>query len=174
MTQSGAAAAMAAAGEGGGGPPRQIGVVPVETLKSMSGLEFLSAIADGRLPQPPIGVTLGFRLVAVEHGKAVFSGLPAFAHYNPLGTVHGGWIGTLLDSCMGCAVQSTLERGRGYTTLEFKVNFVRAVTDGTGTVTATGRVLSGGRRAATAEGHLTTADGRLLAHATTTCLVFDL
>lgn len=153
---------------------RVAGVVSLATLKSMSGLEFIEGIIAGRFPPPPISITLDFRLTEAERGRAVFVGQPAFDHYNPIGSVHGGYIGTLLDSCMGCAVQTTLAAGQGYTTLEFKVNFVRAVTDTTGPVTATGRVLSGGRRAATAEGHLTDTTGRLLAHATTTCLIMDL
>ena len=99
---------------------------------------------------------------------------PAFKHYNPLGTVHGGYAAILLDSCMGCAVHTTLPKGTGYITLEFKVSLVRAITADTGPVRAEGKVLSSGRRAATAEGRLTDASGRLLAHATTTCLVFGL
>jgi uncharacterized protein (TIGR00369 family) len=154
--------------------PRVGGVVPLEILKSMSGLEFLSGLVDGRQPSAPIGITLDFWLTAVEAGRAVFEGRPAFAHYNPIGTVHGGYIATLLDSCMGCAVQTKLPQGQGYTTLEFKVNFVRAVTDTTGPVTATGVVITSGRRTATAEGRLTDATGRLLAHATTTCLILEL
>jgi uncharacterized protein (TIGR00369 family) len=110
----------------------------------------------------------------VDFGRAVFQGTPEFKHYNPLGTVHGGYAATLLDSCMGCCVHSTLPVGMGYTTLEFKVTLIRAITAETGTVTAEGRILNAGRRAATAEGRLTDAKGRPLAHGTTTCLVFDM
>ena len=150
------------------------GVVTPETLKSMSGLDFLSAIASGKLPQPPIAETLGFRLAEVERGRAVFLGTPARAHMNPLGTIHGGYAGTLLDSCMACSVQSTLELGFGYTTLEYKVHLVRPMTEATGPVRAEGRVVHAGRRAATAEGRITDTKGAVLAHGTTTCLVFQL
>jgi uncharacterized protein (TIGR00369 family) len=152
----------------------QVGIVPVETVATLTGLEMLKAMAAGELPGPPIMRTLDFRLVEVENGRAVFEGYPAFEHYNPLGTVHGGYAATLLDSCMGCAVHSTLPKGVGYTTLEFKVNLVRAITKDTGPVRAEGKVLSTGRRAATAGGRLTDGGGRLLAHATTTCMIFDL
>jgi len=104
----------------------------------------------------------------------VFEGVPAFRHYNPLGTVHGGYAATLLDSCMGCAVHSTLPKGVSYTTLEFKVSLIRPITSDTGLVRAEGHTLNVGRRAATAEGRLTDAKGKLLAHASTTCLIFDL
>lgn len=150
------------------------GVASLETLKSMSGLEFLTALRDGRLPSPPISRGLAFRLVEVEHGRAVFEGLPTADHYNPIGTVHGGYAATLLDSCMACAVQSTLPTGTGYTTLEFKVSLVRAITAGTGPVKAEGRILTTGRRIGTAEGRLVDSAGKLLAHGTTTCLIVEL
>ncbi|WP_245263288.1 PaaI family thioesterase [Azorhizobium doebereinerae] len=150
------------------------GFVPPEVLASMGGLEFLGAIADGRFPRPPIFALFGFELGTLEKGRVVFTGAPDQRHYNPLGIVHGGYAATALDSCMGCAVHSTLDKGSGYTTLEFKISFVRPMTDQTGPVAAEGRVLHAGRRTATAEGSLTDAKGRLLAHATTTCLVFDL
>lgn len=153
---------------------QNVGVVPMETLASMSGLDFLNAIAAGELPAPPIADLLGFTLAEVERGRVVFESVPQFRHYNPLGTVHGGYTATLLDSCVGCAVHSTLPKGIGYTTLEFKVSLIRAITADTGPVRAEGKILNAGRRAATAEGRLTDAKGRLLAHATTTCLVFDL
>jgi uncharacterized protein (TIGR00369 family) len=151
-----------------------VGLVPVETAAGMSGLELLTEMIAGRLPGPPIMATLDFRLIEIENGRAVFEGHPAFNHYNPLGTVHGGYTATLLDSCMGCAVHSTLPKGMSYTTLEFKVSLVRAITKDTGPVRAEGRIVSAGRRVATSEGRLTDAKGRLLAHATTTCLVFEL
>jgi uncharacterized protein (TIGR00369 family) len=118
--------------------------------------------------------TLDFTLTEVEPGRALFEGYPAFKHYNPLGTVHGGYTATLLDSCMGCAVHTTLPKGVTYTTLEFKVSLMRAITAETGVVRAEGTVLNGGRRTATAEGRLTDGNGRLLAHASTTCLIFDI
>jgi uncharacterized protein (TIGR00369 family) len=151
-----------------------IGVVPMETLAAESGLDFLRGVTDGRYPVPPIADLIGFWLTEVDFGRAVFQGTPEFKHYNPLGTVHGGYAATLLDSCMGCCVRSTLPAGVGYTTLEFKITFIRAITAETGPVTAEGRILNSGQRAATAEGRLTDARGRLLAHGTTTCLVFDL
>src|SRR5262245_25595919 len=149
-------------------------VVPLEVLRSMSGLEFLSAIRDGRLPAPPIARLLGLSLVEVAHGRAVFEGTPAPHHYNPIGSVHGGYAATLLDSCMSCAVHTTLPKGSGYTTLEFKVNFVRALTSETGRVRAEGQVLTTGRRVGTAEGRLIDPAGKLLAHGIATCLVMEL
>ena len=150
------------------------GLVPAEVAATMSGLELLQWMIAGRFPGPPIMQLIGFRLAEVESGRAVFESVPEFKHYNPLGTVHGGYAATLLDSCMGCSVHTTLPKGVGYTTLEFKVNLVRAITADTGPVRAEGKVVNGGRRVATAEGRLTDIQGRLLAHATTTCLVFEL
>lgn len=155
-------------------PPRSYGAVPLETIKSLSGMELLIGIRDGRLPSAPISEGLDFYLDTVEQGFVVFVGNPALKHYNPIGTVHGGYAATLLDSCMSCAVQTTLERGQGYTTLEFKVHLVRAITDQTGAVRAEGRLVHPGRRAATAEGRILDAAGRVLAHGTTTCLIFPL
>ena len=149
------------------------GLVPPETAATMTGLELLTGMIEGRLPAPPIMQLIGFDLVEVDKGRAVFEGTPALQHYNPLGTVHGGYAATLLDSCMGCAVHSTLPKGTGYTTLEFKVSLLRPITADTGLVRAEGLVISSGRRVATAEGRLTDARGRLLAHATTTCLVLE-
>ena len=153
---------------------RTWGVTPIETLRKLSGLEFLAAIRDGRLPAPPIAKLLGFDIVEIEKGRVVFAGTPGPEHYNPIGSVHGGYAATLLDSCMACAVQSTLPTGQGYTTLEFKINFVRALTDATGEVRAEGKVLAAGRRIATAEGRLVDGAGKLYAHATTTCLVMEI
>jgi uncharacterized protein (TIGR00369 family) len=154
--------------------PENVGVVDLATLASMSGLEFLQAIARGELPGPPIAKTLGFNLAEVEEGRAVFISEPGLHHYNPIGTVHAGFTATLLDSCMACAVHSTLPKGTGYTTMEFKISLLRPMTTETGPVRAEGTLLSRGRRAATAEGRLTDAQGKLLAHATTTCLIFTL
>jgi len=151
----------------------QFGVVDVETLKSMSGLAFLEAMRDEVLPGPPMAKTLGFRLTQIEHGKARFEGMPTVEHYNPLGTVHGGWTSTVLDSCMACAVQSTLAPGQAFTTLDLNVNFIRAVTVESGLVFAVGECIHSGRRSATAEGRLVGRSGKLYAHATTTCLVFS-
>jgi uncharacterized protein (TIGR00369 family) len=139
-----------------------------------AGLVLLRRLIAGELPQPPIAELLGFRLAQVEHGFAVFEIEPAEYHYNPIGVVHGGVAGTLLDSCMGCAVHSTLPAGVGYTTLEFKVNLVRAVTMNTGPMRAEGRIVHGGARMATAEGKLIDAAGKIYAHGTTTCMIFPL
>jgi len=151
-----------------------VGVAPLETLKSMSGLEFLRSIADGRLPAPPIAAMLGFHLAQVSEGYARFEMTPEFRHYNPIGAVHGGVAATLLDSCMGCAVHTHLPAGTGYTTLEIKINFVRALTYQTGLVRAEARTLHVGRRAGTAEGKLFDAKGTLYAHGTTTCMIFPI
>ena len=150
------------------------GLIPLETAAGLSGLDLLKEMMAGRLPGPPIMQTLDFTMTDVEHGRAVFEGTPRLMHYNPLGTVHGGYAATLLDSCMGCAVHSTLPKGISYTTLEFKVSLLRAITSDTGPVRAEGLIINSGRRVATAEGKLTDSKGRLLAHATTTCLVFPI
>ncbi len=152
----------------------QYGVVSPDILKSVSGLDFLRGVSNGLYPRPPIAGLVGFDAVEVEEGKAVFSGTPGSQHYNPIGSIHGGYAATLLDSCMGCAVHTTLPAGMGYTTLELKVSYLRAMTMETGIVRAEGRIISSGRRAAFAEGSLTDRNGRLLAHATTTCLIFPL
>jgi uncharacterized protein (TIGR00369 family) len=151
-----------------------VGVPPLSLLKEISGLEFLTRIVDGRLPRPPITETLGFALTEVSSGFALFTMIPHFRHYNPIGTVHGGVAATLLDSCMSCAVQTTMQAGTGYTTLEIKVNMVRPITETTGLIRAEGRSLHTGRRSATAEGKILDANGTLLAHGTTTCIVFPL
>jgi uncharacterized protein (TIGR00369 family) len=148
------------------------GVVSPETLKSYDGLGFLQAIVAGTLPQPPIGETLGFHLIEVEKGRAVFEGTPELRHYNPIGTVHGGFAATMLDSAMACAIFSTMVKGDVWTTLEFKVNYVRPLTKETGPVRAQGRLLHRGRSVATAEGDVKDAAGKLYAHATTTCMIF--
>ena len=143
-------------------------------LKSMSGLDLLRELIEGRLPPPPISDLMSFTIISLEKGIVVFGGTPGRQHYNPLGAVHGGYAATLLDSCMGCAVHSTLDAGLGYTTLEIKINYLRGMTDKTGPIRAEGRVLQSGRRAAMAEGRIVDGAGRLLAHGTTTCLVFPL
>lgn len=138
-----------------------------------TGLQFLQEILAGRLPPAPIAQALGFELVLVEEGKAAFEGEPAEYTYNPIGAVHGGWAMTLLDSAMGCAVNSTLGAGDRYTTLETKCNFVRPITVDTGRVRCDGVLVHRGGTIATAEGKVTAlATGKLLAHGTTTCLIF--
>jgi uncharacterized protein (TIGR00369 family) len=141
---------------------------------SRTGLELMQGIAAGEVPPPPIAVTLGFDLVSVETGRCVFELEPQEFHYNPLGVVHGGVAATLLDSAMGCAVHTTLPAGVLYTTVGLTVNYVRPVTLATGAVLAEGRAVHTGRRLAAAEAQLIARDsGKLLAHATTNCLVFD-
>ena len=148
-------------------------VLPVEALRASSGLELFQKMLRGELPPPPIAETLDFSLVEAEKGRIVFQGHPARKHYNPIGSVHGGYHATLLDSCVACAVQSMLEAGQGYTTLELKVNYLRALTDQVGPVRAEGKAIHVGRQVGTAEGRLYDAAGRLYAHATTTCLIFS-
>ncbi|PWT75979.1 MAG: PaaI family thioesterase [Proteobacteria bacterium] len=150
------------------------GVATLADLRSRSGAQFLDAVGNGELPTPPIGHTLDFWPVEWEPGRIVFQGMPAMAHYNPIGSVHGGWIATLLDSAVGCAVHSVLPAGKGYTTVELKVNFVRAVTADVGPLRAEGKVIHVGAQIGTAEARLFDARGKLYAHATTTCLVFRL
>lgn len=152
----------------------EVAPIPPAALAQRSGLELLQAMMRGELPRPPITATLNFLLVEAEAGRVVFEGTPQAAFLNPIGTVHGGWTATLLDSCVACAVHSLLPAGKGYTTVELKVNFVRAVMPDSGRLRAEGRAIHVGGRVATAEGRLSDAQGRLYAHATTTCLVLDL
>ena len=148
--------------------------LPVDLIRTLTGLEIMEAMRDGRLPPAPIGGLVGMRVVDVAHGRAVFTAQPGPQHYNPLGSVHGGFAALLLDSCMGCAVHTTLPAGQGFTTLELKVSYVRGMSADTGEVRAEGTVLNAGRRVGFAEGRLLDGQGRLVAHATTTCLVFPL
>ena len=145
-----------------------------EAGRGISGFEFLQKIVAGELPQPPIASLMDFQIVELEEGRAVFAVDPAEYHYNPIGVVHGGLAATLLDSAMGCAVHSMLPAGAGYTTLELKVNFIRAMTAETGRVRAEGKLIHLGARTATAEGRVIDASGKLYAHATTTCLILKL
>jgi molybdate transport repressor ModE-like protein len=148
------------------------GVVPPEQVMSRSGRQFLSDMIEGKIPQPPICAVLGFHLAEVSEGYARFDGLPEFRHYNPIGTVHGGFAATLLDSALGCAIFTTLARGEGWTTLELKLNFVRPMTKDTGEVRAEGRIIHRGRTVATSEGTIKDKAGKLYAHASTTCMIF--
>ena len=139
--------------------------------RSMSGLEFLSAIRDGRVSAAPISVLLGFKLVEVQRGRAVFEVVPGEQHFNPIGVVHGGLAMTLLDSAMACSVQTELPAGTGYTTLEAKINLVRPISAETGTLRAIGKTIHVGGRVGTAEGRLEDAAGKLYAHGTSTCII---
>ena len=139
----------------------------------LSGLQQLQLMIDGKSPAPPIAHTLDFWLLEAREGHAVFQGAPQFKHFNPIGSVHGGWFATLLDSALGCAVAAALPAGKAYTTLELKLNIVRALTDKVPLVRAEGRTIHVGGQTATAEARLVGHDGKLYAHATTTCLVFE-
>lgn len=150
------------------------GVIPLSEAKLLSGYELMRRIRDGDLPIPPIARALNFRLSEVDHGRAVFTGEPSADFYNPIGSVHGGFAATLLDSCMGCAVHSTLPAGTSYTTLEIKVSFLRPMLADTGAIRAEGKVISVGKRVGTAEGRIVDSEGKLYAHGTTTCLIFPL
>src|SRR5712675_767241 len=151
----------------------EYGTVPIDVMASMSGLDFVGAIFARRLPEPPIMQTVEPCDCTVELGAVVIHSVPGLRHYNPIGSVHGGYAAILLDSAMGLAVQSTLPVGTGYATLEFKISFIKGMTKDSGLVRTEGRTLNVGRRAATAEARMTDSKGRLLAHATTTCLVFE-
>jgi uncharacterized protein (TIGR00369 family) len=155
-------------------PKVEYGVTPTHIMASMPGIDFVRAIFAGQLPTPPILQTVEPFDSTAEPGVITFHSIPGFRHYNPIGSVHGSYAAALLDSAMGLAVHSMLPAGTGYTTLEFKISFIRGMTEDTGPVRSEGRTLNVGRRAATAEGRITDAKGRLLAHATTTCLVFEL
>ncbi len=152
----------------------EYGVTPAEVMASMPGIDFVRAIFDGKLPAPPIMQSIEPFDSTAEPGVVVMHSIPGFRHYNPIGSVHGGYAATLLDSAMGLAVHSMLPVGTGYTTLEFKVSFIKGMTKDSGPVRTEGRTLNVGRRAATAEARITDSKGRLLAHATTTCLVFEI
>jgi uncharacterized protein (TIGR00369 family) len=154
----------------GAGP----GVARPEQVAGLDGLAMMRAILDGELPHATIAGTLDFLLMEVDRGRAVFQGTPGPAHLNPMGGVHGGWFATLLDSALGCAVHTMLPVGRGYTTAELGVNLVRGLSPKVPRVRAIGEVLHCGRQLATATARLVGPDGTLYAHATTTCLVFEL
>jgi len=147
------------------------GVATRDQIAGMSGLEMLEAMIAGRLPAPPIARTMGFLLVEAEKGRAVFEGTPSPDLLNPLGSVHGGWALTLIDSAAGCAVHTELGAGIGYTTVETKVNFTRPIDAHGGPVRCEGRVLSRGRQIATSEAFLRSAEGKLLAHGTSTLII---
>jgi uncharacterized protein (TIGR00369 family) len=151
---------------------RTFGTVSADQRKEMTGLEFVQGLANRTLPLNTIAKTLGYDVTEAEAGRVVVAITPTADHLNPAGTVHGGLTATLLDSCMGLAVQSTLEKDVNQTTLEFKISLLRSITPETGAIRAEGVVLSRGRRIGTAEGRLTDSEGRLLAHGTTTCLIF--
>jgi len=153
---------------------RKPGMISPAKVAGMSGLEVMRAMLAGHLPYPHIAETMDFAIVEVEAGKAVFQGTPQLKHHNPMGGVHGGWYATLLDSALGCAVHTMMPPGRAYTTAELGINIVRAATLKTGPLRAIGTVVHCGRQLATAEARIVGPDGKLYAHGTTTCLVFDI
>jgi uncharacterized protein (TIGR00369 family) len=152
----------------------EYGLTPTEVMASMPGIDFVRTMFDDKFPSPPIMQTIEPFDCTAEPGVVVLNSVPGFRHYNPIGSVHGGYAAILLDSAMGLAVHTMLPAGMGYTTLEFKVSFIRGMTKDTGAVRTEGRTLNVGRRTAMAEARITDAKGRLLAHATTTCLVFEI
>lgn len=151
--------------------PAEYGIIPREIAMRMSGLELLQSVLNGALPGPPIAQTADFWVAEIENGRVVFEGMPSMKFYNPLGTVHGGWISAILDSAMGCAVHSTLAAGQTYTTTSMTINFVRPVFETTGKVRCEGVAVYGGSRLATSEARLWDASGKLLAHGCETCLI---
>lgn len=155
--------------DGGGSP----GLARAEQIAGKSGREILEAMMSGKLPYPPMNETMNMALLEVGDGRAVFQGIPLLQHYNPLGTVHGGWFATLLDSALGCAVQTALPAGRSYTTAEISINIVRPASHKTGPLRAVAKVVHVGSQMATAEARLEDERGKLYAHATATCFIFN-
>lgn len=144
-----------------------------EKAKSMSGFDFLNGILAGEIPPAPIAETLDFHPLSLEKGNVVFEFEPKEYHYNPIGTVHGGVISTVLDTAMGCAIQSTLPLGLAYTTIELKVNFTKAVSQKCGKMIAEGRIIHQGKSTALVEADLKDEDGKLYAHGVSTCMIFN-
>ena len=150
-----------------------VGIGRPEQFAGRTGMQIFEAMLRGEIPQPPISQTMNFLLVEAEPGRVQFQGQPKFEHYNPMATVHGGWIATLLDSALACAIHTLLPVGKGYTTVELKVNYVKALTDRVPLVRAVGEVIYSGGKIGTSHGRLVGPDGTLYAHATTTCIVLD-
>lgn len=157
----------------GNSSAKRYGTAPLAERSGMSGLEFVQGLVSGALPLNTMARTLGYDIVEASSGRVVISAVPNGDQLNPAGTVHGGLAATLLDSCMGLAILSRIDKGFASTTLEFKISFLRPITPETGEIRAEGIVLTMGRRVGTAEGRVTDKTGRLLAHGTTTCLVFE-
>jgi uncharacterized protein (TIGR00369 family) len=148
--------------------------LPSDAITTMSGLDFIRAIKDGAYPPPTMATLVGFDIIEAEEGRVVFSGVPTENHLNPMGVVHGGYAATLLDSCMTCAIQSVLKPGFAATTLDISVHFTRAATPQSGALRAEGKTVHVGRQFGTAEGRVTDPQGRVIAHATTSCLIFPI
>ncbi len=148
--------------------------IPLDLLRTMSGIDLMAGVANGSLPPPPIGALMNMTSMQVEPGVIIFEALPEHKHYNPIGSVHGGFAASLLDSCMGCAIHTSLGAGFGYTTVDLGIKYIKGMTTLTGPVFARGEMISSGKRVATAQGWLRDASGTLLATGTTTCLVFPI
>jgi uncharacterized protein (TIGR00369 family) len=148
--------------------------IPADVLRSMSGLEVMRGMAAGHLPRPPIGTLMNMSSIEVEPGIVTFEALPEYKHYNPIGSVHGGFAATLLDSCLGCAIHTTIAAGFGYTTVDLAIKYIKTMTDKTGPVFARGEVITSSKRIATAQGWLRDGAGTLIATGTTTCLIFPI
>ncbi len=148
------------------------GSVPMEMAVRQSGIELFRMMIAGELPPPPIAKTMNILLSEAEEGRVIFRGIPRAEHYNPLGTIHGGWPATILDSALGCCVHTMLPAGMAYTTIEFKVNLVRPLFESSGEVICEGRVIHVGRTIATSEATLKTSEGKLIAHGSETCAIF--
>jgi len=157
----------------GGNPYKTFGVVPRDAATAQAGIDFLRQMMEARHPAAPISETLDFWLTSIEPGRVTFEGVPSARFYNPMGTVHGGWLSTLLDSAMGCVVHTMLAAGQAYTTVEMKTVFVRPVFEKTGKLRCEGALVHAGKRIATSEGKLFDGEGNLLAHGSETCLIMD-
>jgi len=155
------------------GRPHSLGVLPKSAFTSLSGLDIFERMMAGELPAPPIMVHLNIRMKEFAEGRAVFTGMPAHEFLNPLGTVHGGWISTLIDTALSCAVQTALKAGESYTTTSLMVNMVRPLLADSGEVTCEGRLVHRGSRLATSEGDLRDANGKLIAHGTVSCMILN-
>ena len=149
------------------------GVATKEQVAGLSGMQIFEAMMQGKLPYASVGKTLDYGIISATLGEVIFQGSPQSNFLNPMGTVHGGWYGTLLDSAMGCAVHTTVPAGRGFTTAEYSVNIVRGAKVG-GLYRTIGKVVHAGRQMATAEGRIVDVDGKIYAHGTTTCFLFDM
>lgn len=154
-------------------PSLRYGVVDAAEATGQDGIDFLRGMLEQRYPAPPIAKSMGFILTEVDPGRAVFEGTATADFFNPLGTIHGGWTATILDSALGCCVHSVIKAGQAYTTVEMKVNYVRALMPDTGRVRCEGKVIHAGSRIATSEARLVDGKGRLIAHATETCMIFE-
>lgn len=150
------------------------GVMPLDLVASEGGLKVMQGILEGRLPGAPMAKTMNFTLSKVEEGVIAFTGVPNEDHLNPLGTIHGGWAATIMDSSLACAVMTTLAPGEGYTTVEFKLNLTRPILPGMGELVCEGKVVHRGRTIATSEAYLRDSAGKLLAHGTETCAIFPI